>query len=144
MGESATPVGWVIVERYIEEGSDKQFYLMEAGYVRNDFYTSEQSAKEVADQLSVEFLLSDILPQIGHWLGADNDNLSDRTDEELCRLCYALTGANPDTPEIARSTISALWRGVDRLPIEAAQESLWILEHFSCWRVFKVKALFLA
>ncbi len=143
MGESATPVGWVIVERYIEEGSDKQFYLMEAGYVRNDFYTSEQSAKEVADQLSVEFLLGNILPQIGHWLGADEENLSSRTDEELCRLCYALTGTNPDTPETASDIISALWI-IDHLPIESAQESLWLLEHFSCWRVFKVKALFLA
>lgn len=143
MDESATPIGWVIVERYIEEGSDKQFYLLDAGYLRKELYTSEEVANEVANQLSVGFLLVDILPQIGHWLGADEENLSDRTDEDLCRLCYALTGINPDTPEIARSTISALWR-VDPLPIEAAQESLWILEHFYCWRVFEVRALFLA
>ena len=102
-----------------------------------------EAANEVANQLSVEFLLSDILPQIGHWLGADEENLSVRTDEELCKLCYALTGINPDTPEIAHSTISDLWR-VDRLPIEAAQEALWVLEHFYCWRAFSVRALFLA
>lgn len=143
MNESTTPVGWVVVERHIEEGSDKQFYLLDAVYLRKELYTSEKAANEVANQLSVEFLLSDILPQIGHWLGADEETLSDRTDEELCRLCYALTGINPDTPEIARDTISALWK-VDPLPIEAAQESLWIFEHFHCWRVFEVKALFLA
>lgn len=141
--QDRTPIGWVIVERYIEEGSDKQFYLMEAGYVRKDFYTSEQSAKEVADQLSVEFLLSDILPQIGHWLEADNDNLSDRTDEELCRLCYALTGINPSNPSEAEDRITNLWR-ISSLPVEAAQESLWILEHFDCWRLFRVEALYLA
>ena len=143
MGESATPIGWVIVEHYIEEGSDKQFYLMEAGYTRREFYTSEQSAKEVADQLSVEFLLGSILPEIGHWLGADEENLSSRTDEELCRLCYALTGINPSNPSEAEQRITDLWR-ISSLPVEAAQESLWILEHFSCWRVFTVRPLYLA
>ncbi len=137
-----TPIGWVIIERYIEEGSDKQFYLMEAGYVRKDFYTSEQSAKEVADPLSVEFLLSDILPQIGHWLGADNDNLTDRTNEELSHLYYALTGENVD-PAAAMDLLKDIWR-LSELPVESAQEAMWVLEHFDCWRLFRVEALYLA
>lgn len=143
MGESATPIGWVIVERYIEEGSDTQFYLLDAGYLRKELYTSEEVANEVANQLSVGFLLVDILPQIGHWLGADEENLSSRTDEELCRLCYALTGINPSNPSEAERRITDLWR-ISSLPVEAAQESLWILEHFSCWRVFTVRPLYLA
>lgn len=143
MDESATPIGWVIVERYIEEGSDTQFYLLDAGYLRKELYTSEEVANEVANQLSVGFLLVDILPQIGHWLGADEENLSSRTDEELCRLCYALTGINPSNPSEAERRITDLWR-ISSLPVEAAQESLWILEHFSCWRVFTVRPLYLA
>jgi len=137
-----TPIGWVIVERYIEECSDKQQYLMGCGYLRQGLYTCEASAREVADRLSVEFLLDSIFPEFAYWVGVDSENLTSHTEDELAHLYYALTGKNVD-PDAAMGLLNDIWRP-NNLPVEAAQEALWVLEHFDCWRLYSVEALYLA
>lgn len=137
-----TPIGWVIIERDIEECSDRQQYLMTRGYLRRKLYTCEESAKEVADQLSVEFLLGDIFPEFAYWVGVDSEHLTNCTNEELAHLYYALTGKNVD-PDAALDLLNDIWR-LSELPVESAQEAMWVLEHFDCWRLFRVEALYLA
>lgn len=140
--QDRTPIGWVIIERDIEEGSDHQQYLMTRGYLRRELYTCEESAKEVADQFSVEFLLGSIFPEFAYWVGVDGESLTDRTNEELSHLYYALTGKNVD-PAAAMDLLNDIWR-LSELPVESAQEAMWVLEHFDCWRLFRVEALYLA
>lgn len=141
--ERGTPLGWVLFERFIDDGDYS--YIQDHGWVLEDLFLSQEAAQKEADAKNIEFLLDHVLPHLHEWVGDGDEHIKDATDEELCHLCYALTGTNPDNPVAALASIEQFITECpnNKLVPEAAQEAGWILEHFPQWVLFHVRPLFL-
>lgn len=141
--EKRTPLGWVLFERFIEDGDYS--YIQSHGWVLEDLFLSQEAAQKEADAKNIEFLLEHVLPNLCSWVGYGDEHIEDATDEERCHLSYVLTGTNPDNPVAALASIEQFITECpnNKLAPEAAQEAGWILEHFPQWVLFHVRPLFL-
>lgn len=141
--EKRTPLGWVLFERFIDEGGYS--YIQDYGWVLAGLFLSQEAARKEADVKNIEFLLDHVLPNLHEWVGDGDEHIKNATDEERCHLSYVLTGTNPDNPVAALAAIEQFIAGCpnNKLVPEAAQEAGWILEHFPQWALFRVQPLFL-